>query len=67
MVVEIAHMIEVGRIWGYNHNAWEGLVFIVKNMDFLQDSSKIQPFDQDFFSNFQYLFSFGPIHQELVS
>ena len=23
---EVAHMIEVGRIWGYNHNAWEGLV-----------------------------------------
>ena len=37
------------------------------SIDFLQDSSKIQPFDQDFFSNFQYLSDFGPIHQELVS
>ena len=35
-------------------------------MDFLQDSFRIQPFDPDFFSNFQYLFGFGPILQELV-
>ena len=37
------------------------------SMDFIQDSFKIQPFDPDFFSNFQYLFGFGPILQELVS
>ena len=24
VVEEVAHLIEVGRIWGYNHNAWEG-------------------------------------------
>ena len=26
MVVEVAHMVEVGKIQGYSHNAWEGLV-----------------------------------------